>query len=178
MRIIIPLLGFMLASCQYVPPRDIGSPFFSPPAGSQLRLTRPLTIPANDAGVFIQDGKPQYSSWRLNRYYPHCDFELHTRASQERVIEPDTFTVIRTVRATENVLLAPAIVASFGGSGDGPPGENYMTTLYLHSDRQADVFRMTCQHWEDPSEGKHLTVQQIRQTLGDLFVLTIAGGEN
>lgn len=178
MRIFLLLLSLALAACQYVPPRDIDSPFFSPPAGSLLRLTRPLTIPAHDAGVNIQDGHAQYSSWRLNRYYPHCNFELHTRANQERVIEPDTFTVTRTVRETENALLAPAIVAGFGGSGDGPPNENYMTVLYLHSDRQPDVFRMTCQHWEDPSEGNHLTVQQIRQALGDLFILTIAGSEN
>lgn len=175
MRMILLFLSVTLAACQYVPPRDIDSPFFSPPSGSQLRLTRPLTIPANDAGVFIQYGQAQYSSWRLNMYYPHCDFELHTRASKERVIEPDTFTVTRTVHETENVLLTPAVVAGFGGSGDGPPGENYMTVLYLHSDKQPDVFRMTCQHWEDSSQGEHLTVKQIRQALGELFILEIAG---
>jgi hypothetical protein len=173
MRTILLLLSLTLvAGCQYVPPRDIGSPFFSPPAGSQLRLTRPLTIPANDAGVFIQYGKPQYSVWQPDRYYPSCDFELRTRSSHERVVEPDTFTVTRTVRETENVMLAPAIVASHD-TGNGAPHENYMTILYLHSDKQPDVFRMTCQHWEDPSDAQHLTIKQIRQALGDLFTLTL-----
>lgn len=174
MKTTLLIFSLMLAGCQYVPPRDIDSPFFSPPAGSQLRLTRPLTIPANDAGVFIQYGKPQYSVWQPDRYYPNCDFELYSRASHERVVEPDTFTVTRTVRGIDNVMLAPAVVAS-SDTGNGAPHENYMTVLYLHSDRQPDVFRMTCQHWEDPNEGDHLTVKQIRQALGDLFILELAG---
>ena len=174
MKTILLLLSLTLAACQYVPPRDINSQFFSPPAGSQLRLTRPLTIPGNDAGVFIQYGKPQYSNWQLDQYYPHCDFELRTRSNHERVVEPDTFTVTRTVRETENVSLAPAVVAS-SDTGNGAPHENYMTILYLHSDKQPDVFRMTCQHWEDPGDGRHLTIRQIRQTLGDLFTLELAG---
>lgn len=177
MRTILLFLSLTLAACQYIPPRDVNSPFFFPPVGSQLRLTQPLTIPADDAGVFIQYGKPQYSNWRLNQYYPHCDFEVYTRADHERIIQPDTFTVTRAVRETENVSLAPATVADIGSSA-GPPHENYMTVLYLHSDKQPDVFRMTCQQWEDPSQGDHLTVKQIRQALGDLFILTLAGGEN
>ena len=111
-KIILLLSCLALAACQYVPPRDISSPFFSPPAGSTLRLTRQLTIPANDAGVMIQYGQPQYSSWKLDQYYPHCDFELRTRAPRQQVVEPDTFTVTRTVREIENVLLAPAMLAS------------------------------------------------------------------
>ena len=176
MKTILLLLSLALAGCQYVPPRDINSPFFSPPVGSQLRLTQPLTIPANDAGVFIQNGKPQYSGWQLDKYYPNCDFELRTRASYERVVEPDSFTVTRTVRETENVSLMPAIVAA-RIKHNGAPHENYMTVLYLHSDKQPDVFRMTCQHWEDPSQGDHLTVKQMRQTLGELFILELAGKE-
>jgi len=173
-KIILLLSCLALAACQYVPPRDISSPFFSPPAGSTLRLTRQLTIPANDAGVMIQYGQPQYSSWKLDQYYPHCDFELRTRAPRQQVVEPDTFTVTRTVREIENVLLAPAIVAS-SDSANGPPHENYMTVLYLHSDRQPDVLRMTCQYWEDPNDGQHLTIKQIREALGDLFILELAG---
>ena len=188
MKTILLLLSLTLAACQYVPPRDINSPFFSPPAGSQLRLTRPLTIPANDAGVFIQYGKPQYSVWQPDQYYPNCDFELRTRASHERVVEPDTFTVTRTVREIENVMLPPAVVASHDtgngapdenymtahDTGNGAPNENYMTVLYLHSDKQPDVFRMTCQHWEAPIDAQHLTIKQIRQALGDLFTLTLS----
>lgn len=177
MKTILLLLSLSLVACQYVPPRDINSPFFSPPAGSQLRLTRPLTIPANDAGVFIQNGQAQYSSWHLNKYYPNCDFEVYTRADHERIIEPDTFTVKRTVRETEHVSLTPATVAGLD-FGAGPPTENYMTVLYLHSDKQADVFRMTCQHWQDPSHGDHLTIKQIRQALGDLFILELAGNNS
>jgi hypothetical protein len=173
MKTILLLLSITLAACQYVPPRGEESPSISPRAGSTLHLNRPLRIAANNASVIIRDGKPEYSYFRLGAYHPNCDFELRTRAKVERIIEPDVFTITRVARETENVMLAPAVVASSGIS-NGAPHENYMTILYLHSDRQPDVFRMTCQHWEDPSEGQHLTIKQIRQALGDLFTLTLS----
>jgi hypothetical protein len=178
MKTILLLLSVTLAACQYVPPRGEDSPLISPQAGSMLHLNRPLRIAAHNASVIIRDGKPEYSYFRLGgAYYPHCDFELRTRAKVERVVEPDIFTVTRVVREIENVMLAPVVVASSDGA-NGPPHENYMTILYLHSDRQPDVLRMTCQHWEDPNDGQHLTIKQIRQALGDLFTLQLAGNDS
>jgi formylmethanofuran dehydrogenase subunit A len=175
MRTILLFLSLTLvAGCQYVPPRGEDAPLISPPAGSTLELNRPLRIPSNDASVIIRDGRPEYSYWRLGgAYYPNCDFELRTRAMVERIIQPDVFTITRVAHEIENVMLVPSVVASHD-TGNGAPHENYMTILYLHSDRQPDVFRMTCQHWEDPSDAQHLTIKQIRQALGDLFTLTLS----
>lgn len=170
---LVSLLVINLGGCAYQPPQDINSSFYSPPVGSQLRLHEILTIPANDTQIRIQNGKVIRSSWDLDAYYPNCDFELRKRAEVARTIQPDTFIISRVIRDTENVMLhSPRIVAR--SSGNGAPSVDYITIMDLSSARQPDVMRLTCQHWEDPSDSHHLSVKQIRKTLGGLFTLTLA----
>ncbi|MCK4742309.1 MAG: hypothetical protein KAT25_00665 [Sulfuriflexus sp.] len=172
---LVSLLFINLAGCAYQPPKDISSSFYSPPVGSQLQLHKTLTIPANDTQVRIQDGKVISSSWDLDAYYPNCNFELHKRAEVARTIQPDIFIISRVVRDTENVMLhSPIIVAR--SSGNGAPSVDYITIMDLSSPRQPEVMRLTCQHWEDPSDSYHLSIKQIRKTLGELFTLTLADG--
>lgn len=171
---LLNLLIISLASCAYQPPKDINSSYYAPPVGSKLQLHSALIIPANDTQVRIQDGKVIHSSWDLDFYYPNCDFELYERAEVKREVTPDTFVISRVVRGFEDVLLhTPTVIASSSGGG-GAPNVDYMTIMDLYSPRQPDVFRLTCQHWEDPSDSYHLSIKQIRKTLGDLFTLTLA----
>ena len=170
---LVSLLIISLGGCAYQPPKDINSSFYSPPVGSRLQLHATLTIPANDTQVRIQNGKVISSSWVLDAYYPNCNFELRERAEVARTIQPDTFIISRVVRDTENVMLhSPVIIAR--SSGDGAPSVDYITIMDLYSARQPDVIRLTCQHWEDPSDSHHLSIRQIRKTLGDLFTLKLS----
>jgi len=178
--LIISIFVASFNGCAYQPPKDTNSSFYSPPVGSQLQLHDTLTIPANDTQVRIQGGKIINSSWSLDAYYPNCNFELRPIASVERIVHPDTFVISRVIRDTENVMLtSPAIVARAGAisrsgsSGNGAPSVNYMTIMDLHSPRQPDVMRLTCQHWEDPSDSRHLSITQIREVLGNLFTLSL-----
>jgi hypothetical protein len=50
---------------------------------------------------------------------------------------------------------------------------NYATLMYLNSDKQKDVYRLTCQHWEDVMDDRHLTISQMRGAMGDVFTLEI-----
>lgn len=170
---LLNLLIICLASCAYQAPKDINSSYYVPPVGSKLRLHSALIIPANDTQIRIQYGKVISSSWDLDAYYPNCNFELRKRAEVARTIQPDTFIISRVTRDTENVMLhSPRVVAS--SSGDGAPSVDYITIMDLSSARQPDVMRLTCQHWEDPSDSYHLSIKQIRKTLGELFTLTLA----
>lgn len=167
------LLG-LLAGCQSSPVKNIHSPFFAPPAGSILQLHTAIEIPRNELSVIIQYGKIQPSTWELDRYYPNCDFEIRDKHNAVTQIKPDRFEIIKSIQDTEHVLLAPARVADIGFSG-GPPHEEYQTIMYLHSEKQPNVFRMTCRHWEDPTDGEHLSVARIREALGKLFSLKLPG---
>jgi len=165
-----------LSSCSYQPPKDVNSSFYAPPVGSQLTLHRAITLPANSFYIRIQDGHIINSTWDIDTYYANCDFELRNQASVERTIQADTFNVSRVYRDTENVMLSnPTVLASRISVNDGgPPLVNYMTMMDLYSPRQPDVLRMSCQHWNDPNDGEHLSIIQIRKTLGALFSLTLA----
>jgi len=50
---------------------------------------------------------------------------------------------------------------------------NYATLMYLNSEKQKDVYRITCQHWEDVMDDRHLTIKQMRQAMGDVFTLNL-----
>ena len=45
--------------------------------------------------------------------------------------------------------------------------------MYLRSDKQKDVYRLTCQHWESVLDDKHLSIKQMRDAMGVVFTLNI-----
>lgn len=61
----------------------------------------------------------------------------------------------------------------YGTGGDSPTAENNITEIFLHSPKQPDVLRLSCMHWEDVSDANHLTIKQIRATLGKYITLKL-----
>ena len=186
MRVVALLLMtvVLVAGCQTPQPRDPDSPYFAPPAGSRLTLEKPVEVPAGDAAVHIQAGRVMHYN-DLDRYEPHCKFELRTVAAEARTVRPDTFVVERVERFSRSVRRTPeepVRVAAAGRSGglvigresEGGPFADIMTTrLVLRSERQPDVFRMECMHWDQFEFSQHLSVNQMRTTLKDLFTLVL-----
>ncbi len=170
----LSLLIFSLAGCAYQPPKDVNSTFYAPPVGATLQLHSPITMPANEGQVLIQDGKIVTSYWGVDAYYPNCNFELRNNAEVERIVEPDTFIVTRVIRDTEDVRLhLPTMVATNGSGSGGPPNTDSITIMDLKSDKQPEVMRMSCQQWDSPNEATHLSIEQIRKTLKPLFTLEL-----
>ncbi len=171
---ILSALIISLTSCAYQPPKNVNSTYYAPPVGTTLQLHSAITMPANEAQVLIQYGKVVTSYWGVDAYYPNCNFELRNNAEVEQIIEPDTFTITRVTRDTENVRLhLPTMLASSGSGGAGPPNTDSITRMELRSDKQPEVMRMSCQKWDDPNEASHLSIEQIRQTLKPLFTLEL-----
>jgi hypothetical protein len=73
---------------------------------------------------------------------------------------------------------APQQLASrtpFGNSSNrGSAIQTFATILYLRSERQPEALRLTCGHWDYPPWATHLSIAQIRQTLGEVMTLRIA----
>lgn len=186
MRVVALLLMtvVLVAGCQTPQPRDPDSPYYAPPTGSRLILERPVEVPASNAAVHIQAGKVRHYN-DLDRYEPHCKFELRTVAPEARTVAPDTFVVERVERFSRSVRRTPGepvrVAAAGGRAGivvgrdsEGGPFAAIMTTrLLLRSDRQPDVFRMECMHWDEFEFPDHLSVNQMRTTLKDLFTLVL-----
>lgn len=184
-RILLCLAPLFLLACQGTVVRDEDSPHYIVPAGSALVLQERLEIPPRAASIHIQNGKAM--PYKLvNRYYPHCKFEMWSITEEARFVEPDRFIVERVKRDWEFIgqgFGKPVRIAAngelrwagveFGGSEGGPAFEIDATELFLRSEKQPDVYRLTCSQWSDVRAARHVTVSEIRQTLGPLFLLEI-----
>ena len=168
-------LPVWLAGCTSGQVRDEASPFYSVPAGSVLTLNRDITIPRDKVAAYVQDGKVLgYND--VDWYRPNCKFELYTISEQPRQVRADSFSTTRVVDEIESSSLQGQVhyVAMVVGMGlDRSYVFNYATKMYLHSELQPDVYRMTCQHWEDVVDDRYLSVEQMRQAIGDVFTLAI-----
>ena len=154
--------------------RDENSQFFSVPPGSTFTLNREITIQPDQTSVYLQNGKIELVS-NVDFYRPHCKFELFTISEQSRLVKPDTFVVTRIVDQREDVSTKWPLYAGLGmARGDGPVHLTFSTTMYLESSIQPDVFRMNCKQWDWPSIGEFLSINQMRQALGDYFTLKLA----
>jgi hypothetical protein len=154
--------------------RDENSQFFSVPLGSTFTLSREITIQPDNTSVYLQNGKIELVS-NVDFYKPHCKFELYTISEQARVVKPDTFVVTRIVDQREDVSIKWPHYAGLGmARGDGPIHLTFSTTMYLESKIQPDVFRMNCKRWDWPAIGEYLSINEMRQSLGDYFTLRLA----
>ncbi len=160
---------------------DENSPFYAPPAGTTVTLNQSITIPGERTAVYLQGGEVRTFN-EVGKYYPHCKFELRTRAPTARELQPDTFAVERVNRETAvswSGIAAPQLAAAgvgivfgTGAEGDGGSPETYATHLYLRSARQPDVYRLTCQQWAYPAQGEHVSINEMRRALGAIFTLS------
>ena len=132
-----------------------------------VTLNRDFTIRADRASEYIQDGEVR-SYDKITEYYPHCIFGLREITPAAYTVKPDTFSVQRVhldqfVRGFIEIMVA----------GDGDYGFIMSTTdFYLHSDRQPEVFRLSCQQLDASFEARQPTLDEMQQTLGELFTLT------
>ena len=138
------------------------------PKISSVTLNRPFTIRAGRASEYIQGGKIMLYS-KISEYYPHCIFELRLPADKARTVQPDTFTVTSIRR---DRFMAWAAGRQFASDGEGDYNMVMSSTvLSLHSDRQPQVFRLTCQELDDPFREHHVTTAEMQQALGEIFTL-------
>ena len=179
----ILITAMLLTSCQTAAYEgNENSPFYLIPAGSTLTLTRNLTVPANQVAVFLQGGEVVASD-RVNQYYPHCKFELRRRLDTAQTVPADNFEITKVVQeighsvALDGLQLAGVSVGSgihVGAKGDGASLQTWSTRLTLRSARQPEVLRLSCGQAALPHEGQHVSINDMRKALGNVFTLDVA----
>ncbi len=180
------LAGIMVtvAGCQHAPVSDRSSIDFLIPEGATFTLHRPITIPPREAHVYIQDGAVHPLNG-TNLYYPHCKLGVADIGDAPRTVAPGGFQITRVRRYVDHILLvdrAGLQLAALGlrlaqgdGGSDGPTDYMYVTAMRLHSDRQPQVRDLHCQQLDDPGLGRHVSYEEIRQSLGDLATIRPPG---
>ena len=173
----------LLTACESNAVKDEQSVFYAVPVGSTLTLNQEVTISGDQVAIYVQDGEIlRYRE--VDKYRPNCKFEIYTISEQSRNVQPDRFEIIKVVDEIESsglqkdMMFASVDFLARGdiramGMLDHSLVFNYATMIYLKSDKQTDVYRMTCQHWEAVADDKHLSIAQMRQAMGDVFTLKI-----
>jgi len=61
-----------------------------------------------------------------------------------------------------------------GTERDGGGIQVYVTRLSLKSEKQPEVFRLSCGQWGYPPQLEHVTIGEMRKALGEILTLTLA----
>ena len=138
------------------------------PVINTVTLNAPIEVRADYASEYIQGGQVR-PYMTISEYYPHCKFELRTRADTVRTVQPETFAVTGIRRDRFMAGYRRMMVASSDGGDYNPVMST--TVISLHSDRHPDVFRLSCSQLDEPYLARHVSLEQMRNTLGDLFTL-------
>lgn len=172
MRIMTLLpLCLLLNACQTTGPLDENSPFDVPPTGSRLVLKQALTIPAHNAGVSLQGGRV-VSDKDVNQYHPHCRLEVHDVRETTQTVTADEF-VVRRARQDSQTAARPGLLKAGFRISNGARFYVFRTILDLRSERQPQVRWLTCQQWSEQALGQHVTIREMRATLGEIITLRL-----
>ena len=163
----LPLLVLLLITACQSGPYPYDSPYYRIPVGSRIEVKQVLTIPANRARVYFQYGK-SVQQHEVDQYFAHCWFLSWEVPDKKQTIKPGTFIVTRVqefedyVFRRKTMLLATSRNVQIKGAHDSLTAIEYLTELTIHSAEQPNIRKLVCNHWEDPSDARHLTLADIR----------------
>ena len=161
-----------LTACSSDPVKDPDSYLYSVPVGSKLTLNKEITIPANLARRYFQNGRVILKK-EVDIYYPHCSILMNTLVDYDRVIKPTVFEIYK-VEDEHDYVQRPVYVASrLLGNIDGPIIIGYASLYYLRSVDASDVRSLECAQWNDPVDVEYLSINEIKKSLSEYFSLQI-----
>ena len=176
--ILLVVILYTFTGCQ-TGPYSVASSSYDIPSGSHLILKKALTIPANTSRIYIQASKVITPSQK-DSYHPHCWFLSWKLLDSPQSIEPDTFIITHSAKFEEDYAQTPKLYASLTKPGlmkvlDGSVTMlEYKTKLTISSEKQPNIRQLICNRWEtEPTDARHLTVKEIRDTLGDVVELQL-----
>ena len=134
---------------------DVNSQFFAIRPGSQLILHQDVSVPSGRSHANFQHGKVVNG---LDNYAVGC--VLDVRDLGPGSVSAGTFTIKRAESSQEWV--------------SRPNIMKFYRVMYLRSDSQPQVLRLTCQDWDGPLLGDDISVPEIREALGGIFSFEFA----
>jgi len=165
MKTSLVLLLLLLAACRVVDYEGRADPILM---GTPIDLHQNLIILPGQAGVFI----PGTRIGDRYRYDGNCRLEVRTVSETPQTVFADRFTVERIVQEWERFTQRETGLRRVRMDVDGPALLQFTTVLYLHSDRQPDVFRLVCGHLQDSAQNpRYLTADVIRTVLTPVMTL-------
>jgi hypothetical protein len=157
------------------------SPYYVVPAGSHVVLNQALTVPPEEAGVFIQNGEARPRG-QVRFSEPYCRLTLKTVRGTSRSVAPDEMVVRKSMQQTlrtfsgiagEQYASASIVLAASPGDRDDSSStiQTFATHMDLDSQKQPDVDRLICAKVGYRGEDQHVTIAEMRSTLGNIVTL-------
>jgi hypothetical protein len=155
---------------------NLAYPYNLPPIGSKVVLLLPVDIESGTTRTFLQRGKAM-ALGDFNRYRVNCAFEVENLSDKTQRIEPDTFVVRKVQRLVTEVVRNTGHRPGFS-TVEYDPGSPMVTHgyhLWLSSEKQPDVMRMTCHGaFDDLSRAEPPSIDDVREALGEIAELVLA----
>lgn len=167
------ILTLLISSCSNELVKDHDSFAYSVPIGSKLILNQEITIHANLARTFFQNGN-EIKERDINIYFPHCSITTNTLVDNDRTIKPAAFEIYK-IRDKEEHVSRNIQYASLSlmVSADGPTITGLTSYYYLRSTLEQDIRTLECAQWDTPTDNRYLSINQIKKSLGDIFTLQL-----
>ncbi len=176
---LLAALAWLTLGCGSAHDYGPDSPYFRYPEGSRLRLHTALEVPAGWATLRLQHGR-SVAFGAVQEQEPHCILEIDSVRPLPQRIEPDRFDIVGVQRSVSDLAAASGFfIPAAHADGDLPSQLFYKTEFRLRSARQPGVRRLLCQHDQLAAGAglpRHLTLAEIRQTLGERFTLELPPG--
>ncbi len=172
----LALLTLALTGCAAVS-RLEGAGSATAPRFGTLQLNQTLTIPAHRGWVYVQGGQvyantDSISLQGVDQYYTNCRVELRSINSDTLTLQPQKFHIISINHDEEFVRHPSVMVAALDSRMAFSTGPMIMiTSFYLDSAQEPQVWRLRCARWDDPWNARYPSIAQIRKTLGKVFTL-------
>jgi hypothetical protein len=176
MRWITLLLLLSACTQSYMVSDNLAYPYNLPPVGSKVVLMQRVAIEPGTTRTFLQRGMPMPLG-DFDRYRANCNLEVDGLSDRVQQIEPDTFVVKKVQRLTTEVVRKPEPKPSLipVELDRGSPIVTHGYHLWLSSEKQPDVMRLTCRGaFDDLSRAEPPSIDEIREALGEIAQLVLA----
>ncbi|MDH5611294.1 MAG: hypothetical protein OEY66_02400 [Gammaproteobacteria bacterium] len=162
----------ILSACSSNPVKDPDSHLYSVTVGSTLTLNKEITIPANLARGYFQNGKAVLKN-EIDLYHPHCSLLMNTLVDYERIIKPTVFEIYKVEDDHDYVQLPVYVASRLLTNIDGPAVIAYASIYYLRATDNVDVRSLECAQWDDPVNVEYLSINEVKKSLGEYFSLQL-----
>lgn len=162
---------------------DFDAPHSKPAAGAIVQLNQTLTFQRGSSRSYIQHGLAQNFNG-IDEREPWCQFYRYEPAAAlktMRTIGPDSFTITGSSQRMELVEIQPArpvvLLASTiflpSMKDNDPNAVTLATIMQIKSAKQPEVVELKCAVFDDPYRYNYVSVNKIRQTLGQVVTLKL-----
>jgi hypothetical protein len=176
----------LLGGCANLSSPNPDSPYYAYPPGWAAQLNRELPINPGSATVRLQYGRivPRNG---VQEQDPFCILEVNMVSSQVQMVQPGRFEIVQVSRNVSEITAAASprmnsgfIKTAMGGGYDDPSFLYFITLFRLRDAAQPDVRSLRCA-WNQMAPGnralmRHLTLDEMRQALGDWITLMPPAG--